>query len=119
MARWGRSAHRGGGVALSPASAEVEHLAQGYVSIRIWGAPATIAVYAITGWLIALKRARSVLMLQLWINLINIGLDVLFVIVPGLGVPGVATATLIGEWAGLVLALWLCRDAFLPALRST
>ncbi|WP_295046499.1 MATE family efflux transporter [uncultured Paracoccus sp.] len=108
-----------GAFALSPASAEVEDLARSYVSIRIWGAPATIAIYAITGWLIALERARSVLMLQLWINVINIALDVLFVIVLGLGVPGVAAATLIGEWAGLALALWLCREAFLPALRST
>lgn len=108
-----------GAFALSPASAEVEGLARSYVSIRIWGAPATIAIYAITGWLIALERARSVLMLQLWINLINIALDVLFVIVLGLGVPGVAAATLIGEWAGFAMAIWLCRDAFVPALRST
>lgn len=107
-----------GAFALSPASAEVEDLASSYVSIRIWGAPATIAVYAISGWLIALERARAVLMLQLWINLINIALDVLFVIGLGWGVPGVAAATLIGEWSGLALALWLCRDAFVPALRS-
>ena len=107
-----------GAFALSPASDEVEGLARSYVSIRIWGAPATIAIYAMTGWLIALERARSVLMLQLWINLINIALDVWFVIGLGLGVPGVAAATLIGEWAGFALAVWLCRDAFAPPLRS-
>lgn len=107
-----------GAFALSPASDEVEDLARSYVSIRIWGAPATIAVYAISGWLIALERARSVLVLQLWINGVNIALDVLFVIVLGWGVPGVAAATLIGEWSGFALAVWLCRDAFVPALRS-
>lgn len=107
-----------GAFALSPASEEVEDLARNYVSIRIWGAPATIALYAMTGWLIALEKARSVLMLQLWINVINIALDLLFVIVLGLGVSGVATATLIGEWAGFGMALWLCRDAFLPEFRS-
>lgn len=107
-----------GAFALSPASDEVEDLARTYVSIRIWGAPATIALYAMTGWLIALEKARAVLMLQLWINGINIVLDVLFVIVLGLGVPGVAAATLIGEWAGFAMALWLCRAAFVPALRS-
>ncbi|MCB1376575.1 MAG: MATE family efflux transporter, partial [Rhodobacteraceae bacterium] len=41
---------------LAPASAEVEGLAMRYLSIRIWGAPATIALYAITGWLIAMER---------------------------------------------------------------
>ena len=38
---------------LAPASPEVEALARTYLGIRIWGAPAAIAVYALTGWLIA------------------------------------------------------------------
>lgn len=103
---------------LSPASPEVEELAQTYVSIRIWGAPATIAIYAMTGWLIALERARAVLALQLFINVVNIALDVTFVIGLGYGVGGIATATLLGEWLGFAMAMWLCRDAFLPAVRS-
>src|SRR5690606_19489428 len=68
---------------LAPASAEVEVLARGYLGIRIWGAPATIALYAITGWLIAMERARGVLVLQVVMNGLNIGLDIVFVL--GLG----------------------------------
>ena len=102
----------------SPASDEVEVLARTYVSIRVWGAPATVALYALTGWLIALERARQVLAVQLFVNGVNIALDVMFVFGFGFGVGGIATATLIGEWAGFGLALYLCRDAFLPALRS-
>ena len=103
---------------LAPASAEVEALARQYLSIRIWGAPATISLYAITGWLIALERTRGVLVLQLWINGLNIVLDLWFVLSLGWGVPGVASATLIAEWSGLILGLWLCRDAFGAALKS-
>jgi multidrug resistance protein, MATE family len=103
---------------LAPASAEVETLARQYLSIRIWGAPATISLYAVTGWLVALGRTRGVLVLQLWINGLNIVLDLWFVLSLGWGVPGVATATLIAEWSGLALGLWLCRDAFGPALKS-
>lgn len=95
---------------VAPASAEVEGLARHYLSIRIWGAPATIALYAVTGWLIALERTRGVLVLQLWMNGFNILLSVWFVLGLGWGVPGVATATLIAEWSGLALGLWLCRD---------
>ena len=73
---------------VAPASAEVEALARQYLSIRIWGAPATISLYAITGWLVALERTRSVLLLQLWINGLNIGLDLWFVLSLGWGVPG-------------------------------
>ena len=97
---------------LAPASDEVETLTRDYLTIRIWGAPATIALYAVTGWLIAVERTRSVLVLQLWMNGLNIGLDLLFVLGFGWGVEGVAIATLIAEWTGLALGLWLCRPAF-------
>lgn len=100
--------------AIAPAGEEVEALAQQYLAIRIWGAPATIAAYAVTGWLIAVERTRGVLILQLWINGVNIALDLWFVLGLGWGVPGVALATLIAEWSGLALGLWLCRDGLLP-----
>lgn len=98
--------------AISPASPEVETLARDYLTIRIWGAPATIALYAVTGWLIAVERTRGVLVLQLWMNGLNIVLDLWFVLGLGWGVEGVAIATLIAEWTGLALGLWLCRSAF-------
>ncbi|MEX0366414.1 MAG: MATE family efflux transporter [Ruegeria sp.] len=101
-----------GAFALAPASAEVESLARDYLEIRIWGAPATIALYAVTGWLIAVERTRGVFVLQIWMNGLNILLDLWFVLGLGWGVEGVATATLIAEWTGLALGLWLCRDAF-------
>lgn len=97
---------------ISPASDEVENLARDYMTIRVFSAPAAIAIYGITGWLIALERTRSVLVLQIWMNGINIVLDLLFVLQFGWGVEGVAIATFIAEWSGLGLGLWLCRDAF-------
>ncbi len=99
-------------VALAPASAEVEALARVYLSIRIWGAPAAIALYALTGWLIAMERTRGVLALQVAMNGLNVGLNLLFVLVLGWGVAGVAAATLIAEGVGLALGLWLCGAAF-------
>jgi len=50
--------------------------------------------------------------MQLATNGTNIVLDILAVLVAGLGVRGVAGATLVAEWAGLALGLWCCRDAF-------
>lgn len=101
---------------IAPASAEVETLAREYLAIRIWGAPATISLYAFTGWLIALERTRGVLVLQLWMNGLNVGLDLWFVLGLGWGITGVAAATLIAEWSGVALALWLTRAAFAPGL---
>lgn len=101
---------------LAPASSEVETLARQYLAIRIWGAPATIALYAITGWLIAMERTRGVLALQLVQNGLNIGLDILFVLGLGWGIGGVAAATLVSELAGLSLGLWFCRAVLRVAL---
>ncbi len=101
-----------GAFLLSPASPEVEALSRAYLEIRIWGAPATIALYAVTGWLIAVERTRGVFLLQIWMNGLNIALDLWFVLGLGWGVEGVAIATLIAEWTGLALGLWLCRDGF-------
>ena len=101
-----------GAFALAPASAEVEGLARDYMAIRVWSAPALIALYGVTGWLIARERTGAVLILQLWMNGLNIALDLLFVLSFGWGVQGVATATFLAEWSGLALGLWLCRSAF-------
>lgn len=101
-----------GAFGIAPASDAVEGLAGQYLAIRIWGAPATIALYALTGWLVGLGRTRGVLALQLWQNGINVLLDLWFVLGLGWGVPGVAISTLVAEWSGLAFALWLARDAF-------
>jgi multidrug resistance protein, MATE family len=102
----------GAALRLAPASAAVEDAARLYLGIRIWGAPATVMLYAVTGWLIAAERTRAVLLLQVVQNGLNVVLDVVFVLHLGWGIAGVAGATLLSEYAGLALGLWLLREAF-------
>ncbi len=104
---------------LAPASAGVEALAGDYLAIRIWGAPATIALYALTGWLIAVERTRAVLMLQLVQNGLNVVLSLWFVLGLDLGVPGVAWSTLLAEYSGLMLGLALAAPVLRVALAGT
>jgi MATE family multidrug resistance protein len=104
---------------VSPATAEVETLAARYMGIRVWSAPAAIALFGIMGWLIAQERTRALLAVQVTMNLVNIVLDLVFVLGFGWGVEGVAFATFLAEWLGLGLGLWLCRAAFRqPAWRD-
>ncbi|MEI4485879.1 MATE family efflux transporter [Frigidibacter sp. MR17.14] len=107
-----------GALALSPGSDEVETLAAQYLGIRLWGAPAQVTLFALTGYLIAAERTRGVLALQLVMNGVNILLDLWFVLHLGWGVPGVAAATVIAEWSGLALGLWLCRAALAEGLAA-
>ncbi len=108
-----------GAFALSPATPEVEDLARDYLYIRIWSAPFAIAVFALTGWLVAMEKTSGVFWVQLVMNGINVGLDFLFVLGFGWGVEGVAIATVIAEFTGACLGLYLCRAAFTnPAWRE-
>ncbi|MDW3098737.1 MAG: MATE family efflux transporter [Alphaproteobacteria bacterium] len=108
------------------AGPQVEALAAEYFSIRIWGAPAMLVNFAILGWFIGLQRADIALYLQLYLNLANVALDVLFVVGVGMNVDGVALGTVIAEWttviAGVGLVVWHARRstgaAFAPGDRA-
>ncbi|MEL6420375.1 MAG: MATE family efflux transporter, partial [Pseudomonadota bacterium] len=102
-----------------PTTEEVEGLARDYLFIRIWTAPFAIAVYALTGWLVAMERTMGVFWVQFVMNGVNILLDLWFVLGLGWGVEGVAIATAIAEITGAGLGLYLCRSAFdLPDWRD-
>ena len=88
-------------------SAPVEAAAQQYFDIRIWGAPATLATFALMGLLIGLGKSRTLLIVQLFLNGLNILLDVWFAGILGWGASGIALGTVIAEWTTVLLAGWL------------
>ncbi len=104
-------------LSLIDGSEAVESGTADYFSIRIWSAPAALANYALVGWLIGLQRARTALLLQLFLNSLNAVLDVLFVLGFGWGVAGVALGTVIAEVAaaiaGLAVAHAILRNSYL------
>ena len=81
-----------------------------YFSIRIWSAPGTLANFVMVGWFLGLQNARVPLLIFLTINLTNIVLDLLFVIVLGMKVDGVALASVIAEYSGLAVALYFASQ---------
>jgi MATE family multidrug resistance protein len=90
----------------SPAvAAELES----YLRIRLLGAPAALMNLVLLGWLLGLQNARGPMTLLIVTNVLNIGLDLLFVLAFGWAVPGVAAATVCAEYGGLALGLWLAR----------
>jgi MATE family multidrug resistance protein len=78
---------------------------QAYFGVRIWGAPAALANMALVGWLIGQQKTKTVLILQVAVNFINIVFSLLFVFVLGWGVKGVAAATVVAEFALLGFSL--------------
>ncbi len=94
-------------LSLLDGSAPVEAVTQQYFTIRIWGAPATLAMFALTGVLIGLGNSRQLLLVQLLLNGLNICLDIVFAGVLGWGVEGIALGTIIAEWLAVIFATWL------------
>ena len=101
----------GAGFALMQPSQELLPLANSYASLRIISAPAVLLTYAIVGWFIGHQNTRWPMAIMITTNLINIGLDFLFIIGLGWGSDGAAIATVVAEYMGLALALTLvARD---------
>lgn len=84
---------------------DVRDLAATYFSILVWGAPASLATFTLTGWLLGMKNARAPMWIAFVINLSNIAVSLLLVIGFGMKVEGVATGTLTAQWLGVITGL--------------
>lgn len=102
---------REAGMGMLGPEAEVAALSRAYFDIRVWSAPAVLLNFVIIGWLLGMQDARGPLAILLTVNSINIVLDLVFVLGLGMDVRGVAAATVIAEFCGLALGLWLVRRA--------
>ncbi|MBY9065258.1 MATE family efflux transporter [Hyphomonas sp. WL0036] len=96
------------------AESAVEAGAAEYFWGRIWGAPAALMGYAVTGWLIGTGRTRALLAVQIVMNALNGGLDYLFVAAFDMGPAGIGAGTAIAEWVALGFGLLLVRGALRP-----
>ncbi len=92
----------------------VQSLATDYFAIRIWGVPFGLLNYVIIGWMMGLAMIKKTLFLQMYMNVTNIVLDILFVKVFSWSVVGVAAATLISEVSTFVIGLVIVWKA-IPA----
>ncbi len=91
------------------AAPDVEAGTASYFGARIWGAPAILVNFGISGWLIGAGRTRSLLALQVVLNGVNAGLDAWFVAGLHLGPAGIGAGTAIAEWVALGFGLLLVR----------
>ena len=101
------------GVALSvmQPSVELHALTLDFFHTRLFGLPAALASYALVGWFLGTQNARAPLAILLTTNLVNIALNLWFVLGLDWGVVGSARASVIAEWSGALLGLWLTRGA--------
>lgn len=101
-------------VDLMQPGAELEQGTLDFFRTRLLGLPAALASFALVGWFLGTQNARAPLIILLTTNLLNIVLNLWFVLGLDWGVVGSARASVISEWAAALLGLALTR----PSLRA-
>ena len=88
---------------------DVRMLAISYFNIVVWGAPAVLGLYSLSGWFIGMQNSRIMLVVSILQNVVNIIVSLLLVYGLGIKVEGVALGTVIAQYAGLLVAvlMWL------------
>ena len=97
------------GLTLLKGSPDVKHYAEVYCRLMIWGAPALMILFSVNGWLLGMQNAMASLRLGITVNVINIILDIVFVVYMDMDVRGVALATVIAQYCGVVYAFFIVR----------
>ena len=92
---------------IAPPTPEVRALTNSYFRICIYGAPAMLGLYGLTGWFLGMQNSRFPMWIALVQNSTNILCSLLLVYVAGMKVEGVALGTLIAQYAGFITGLWL------------
>lgn len=109
--------------AILDGSSEVEAAARQYFMIRVWAAPAALCNFSVLGWLFGMQAMRGGLVQQIVINAVNVTLNLYFVLVLDWGIEGVALATVIAQYIGLLVGAVLVwrlapRDVRRPHIRE-
>lgn len=88
---------------------EVKELATLYFHICIWGAPAMLGLYGLSGWYIGMQNSRVPMYIAITQNIVNIVASLSLVYLCNMKVEGVALGTLIAQYAGFImgLVLWM------------
>jgi len=82
---------------------EVAALAREYFSVRIFGAPLTLSLYALNAWLMGAGSPRTMLLVQLFQSVANAALTIWFILGLGWGIAGAAWGTVFAEVGATVV----------------
>ncbi|MDP4571599.1 MATE family efflux transporter [Pseudomonas sp. LPH60] len=104
----------GAALHLMQPSADLDQMTRAFFHTRLLGLPAALASFALVGWFLGTQNARAPLAILLSTNLVNIALNLWFVLSLDWGVVGSARASVIAEWTGALIGLAMTR----PALRA-
>ena len=112
----GQSVLKWAALELMQPTADIAVFTSTYFDICIWGAPAVLGLYSLTGWYIGMQNTRLPMLVSIFQNVVNIAASLVFVYLFGMKVEGVAFGTLTAQYAGFLAALLSLRKRYREVL---
>lgn len=93
-----------------------------YFYARIWAVPAGIMLFGLNGWFTGMQNAVIPMVTSITINVLHVLLSLWFVFGFDLGIVGIAYASVVAQWSGMILSVVLLviffRDKLHPIKMS-
>lgn len=78
-----------------------------YFYARIWAVPAGIMLFGLNGWFTGMQNAVIPMWTSIFINVLHVLLSLWFVFGFDMGITGIAYASVVAQWSGMLLSLLL------------
>ncbi|MFI3258539.1 MAG: MATE family efflux transporter [Rikenellaceae bacterium] len=79
-------------------------LALEYVKARLWAVPAGILLFGFHGWFTGMQNGTYSMFTALTVNILHIALSLYLALARGMGVVGIAYASVVAQWVGVLIA---------------
>lgn len=84
-----------------------DEMTRDYFYARIWAVPAGILLFGFNGWFTGMQNAVIPMATAILVNLIHIGCSFFFAFGLDMGIVGIAYASVLAQYTGVAVSLWL------------
>jgi MATE family multidrug resistance protein len=99
-----------------------DELVAQYLYARVWAVPAGIMLFGLNGWFTGMQNAVIPMVTSITINVLHVLLSLWFVFGFDMGIVGIAYASVVAQWSGMILSVVLLviffRDKLHPIKMS-
>ena len=74
-----------------------------YFFARIWAVPAGVLLFGLNGWLTGMQNAVIPMIVAIIVNIIHIACSLWFAFPLGMGIVGIAYASVVAQWTGVAI----------------
>ena len=87
-----------------------------YFFARIWAVPAGVLLFGLNGWLTGMQNAIIPMIVAIMVNTIHVACSIWFAFPLGMGIVGIAYASVVAQWTGVIITAaitwWHFRKSF-------